>query len=110
MASEHINASLDSARDCVRESLNRQENLLKDIQATYEAAFGKKKADTTVVTTLTMAAESYDQLMQDLGQGITFYADLTGILVKFQNKVIHLPSLHVNLHVNLHILVDVYNE
>ncbi|VDD82790.1 unnamed protein product [Mesocestoides corti] len=87
LASEHINAEMDATRDCVRESLNKQELLLKDIQETYESIFGKKKSDASVLTTLLMAAEAFDQLVHDVDQGITFYADLTGILVKFQNKV-----------------------
>lgn len=96
VAMEHVNASLVSARDCVRESINRQEALLADIQSTHEAVFGKQKktssgvaaaAGTSLMSTLLMAAESYGNLLSDVGQGITFYADLTRILVKFQNKV-----------------------
>lgn len=87
LATEHINKALEIARDCVRESLDKQAELLSDIQKTYEDIFGKQKNDATVLTTLILAAEAYEQLLQDVGQGITFYADLTGILVKFQNKV-----------------------
>ncbi|VUZ50688.1 unnamed protein product [Hymenolepis diminuta] len=87
LATEHINKALEIARDCVRESLDKQTELLSDIQKTYEDIFGKQKNDATVLTTLILAAEAYEQLLQDVGQGITFYADLTGILVKFQNKV-----------------------
>nr|CDS31738.1 programmed cell death 6 interacting protein [Hymenolepis microstoma] len=87
LATEHINKALESARDCVKESLNKQTELLADIQKTYEAIFGKQKNDASILTTLIMATEAYEQLLQDVRQGITFYADLTGILVKFQNKV-----------------------
>ncbi|KAH9282692.1 Programmed cell death 6-interacting protein [Echinococcus granulosus] len=87
LATEHVNKALESARDCIRESLDKQTSMLKDIQSLYESIFGKKKEVASALTTLLMAAEAYDQLCQDVGQGITFYADLTGILIKFQNKV-----------------------
>ncbi|VDK38966.1 unnamed protein product [Taenia asiatica] len=87
LATEHVNKALESVRDCVRESLDKQKSLLKGIESLHESVFGKKKEVASALTTLLMAAEAYDQLCQDVGQGITFYADLTGILVKFQNKV-----------------------
>lgn len=87
LAMEHVNKVLESARDCIRESLDKQKSLLKEIESTHESVFGKTKEVASALTTLLMAAEAYDQLCQDVGQGITFYADLTGILVKFQNKV-----------------------
>ncbi|KAM7537810.1 hypothetical protein Aperf_G00000075938 [Anoplocephala perfoliata] len=87
LATEHMNAALETGRVCVKESINKQTELLEQIQKSYEGVFGKKKNDASVLTTLLMAAESYEQLLQDVGQGITFYADLTNILVKFQNKV-----------------------
>ncbi|VDN96252.1 unnamed protein product [Rodentolepis nana] len=87
LATEHINKALETARDCVKESLNKQTELLAEIQKSYEAIFGKQKNDASILTTLIQATEAYEQLLQDVRQGITFYADLTGILVKFQNKV-----------------------
>lgn len=87
IAAEHIGKKLEGVRECVNESLSKQETLLADVQKTYESVFGKQKTDASVVTTLIVAAEAYDQLFQDVGQGITFYADLTGILIKFQNRV-----------------------
>ncbi|BHF64408.1 Rhophilin, Rho GTPase binding protein [Sparganum proliferum] len=87
LATDHLNGTMEPVRDCVRESLNRQESLLKKIQSTYESTFGKTKAKATIGTTLLMSAEAYNQLTQDFTQGVNFYADLTNILVKFQNKV-----------------------
>ncbi|VDL99854.1 unnamed protein product [Schistocephalus solidus] len=87
LATDQLNVAMEPVRDCVRESLNKQENLLKTIQTTYESVFGRTKTKTTIGTTLLMAAEAYGQLTQDFTQGVNFYADLTNILVKFQNKV-----------------------
>ncbi|VDN35156.1 unnamed protein product [Dibothriocephalus latus] len=86
LATDKLNKAMEPVRDCVRESLNKQESLLKEIQTNYESVFGKTKAKTTIGTTLLMAAEAYSQLTQDFTQGVTFYADLTEILLKFQNK------------------------
>lgn len=87
LATEHINVALGSARDCIRESLDKQASLLEKIQSMHESVFGKKTDGACLATKLIVAADSYDRLCQDVEQGITFYADLTGILVKFQNKV-----------------------
>lgn len=80
---------METIREAVRESINHQEELLQKIRTAHESAFGKSKTpiEMSVVGKLTLAGESYEQLLQDLDQGMTFYADLTGILLKFQNKV-----------------------
>ncbi|KAL3313003.1 Rhophilin, Rho GTPase binding protein [Cichlidogyrus casuarinus] len=90
-AREAINPCLEGPRGCVRESLDSQKELLDQLQQASTAYFGKSgaisDARSTLLTNLVLAAEEYPQLMKDFTEGLKFYADVTNVLLKIQQKV-----------------------
>ncbi len=82
------------------ENLNRQENLLKDIQQNHEkfvreCGGGTASAREDRMKQLAAAHDAFFELKGNLQEGTKFYNDLTQLLVTFQTKVIELiwPTL-----------------
>ncbi|XP_051162440.1 programmed cell death 6-interacting protein isoform X2 [Leptopilina boulardi] len=75
----------------VRESANRQEELISQIQMEHEKFVSEQSGSGTAreetLCKLAAAFDSFKELRNNLKEGAKFYNDLTQLLVVFQNKI-----------------------
>lgn len=75
----------------VKESVERQEGLVKDIQEAHadfcKAATGVGGKREEVLKKLAAAYDNFNELRSNLSEGTKFYNDLTQLLVNFQSKI-----------------------
>lgn len=75
----------------VKESLERQEGLVKNIQEAHadfcKAATGVGGEREAVLMKLAAAYDTFNELRSNLTEGTKFYNDLTQLLVNFQGKI-----------------------
>lgn len=92
---ESVGKSMSPLQKQVKESVERQERLMADVQRSFEefqrertaagVAGGKNRDD--VLRDLAVAHDAFFELKSHLDEGGKFYSDLTQLLVKFQNKI-----------------------
>uniref|UniRef100_A0A8C2IRG3 Programmed cell death 6 interacting protein n=1 Tax=Cyprinus carpio TaxID=7962 RepID=A0A8C2IRG3_CYPCA len=76
----------------VQQNLRRQEELLSQIQVSYQEFSALKQSNSEannreeVLKKLASAHDSYIEISSNIKEGTKFYNDLTEILLKFQNK------------------------
>ncbi|GAB1608342.1 programmed cell death 6-interacting protein-like isoform X6 [Argonauta hians] len=88
-----LNRIFSPLREQVSDSINRQKALLNRIQ-TSNTEFCNAKASNqsgakreTMLKDLASGFDMFIELMDNLQEGTTFYNDLTGLLLKLQNKI-----------------------
>ncbi|XP_001357901.2 programmed cell death 6-interacting protein [Drosophila persimilis] len=86
-----IGQVLNPLQQQVRESVDRQQSLVADIQSAHGAFVSETgscgSSRDTLYQELATAYDSYIELSGNLQEGTKFYNDLTQLLVVFQNKI-----------------------
>ncbi|XP_043657019.1 programmed cell death 6-interacting protein [Drosophila teissieri] len=86
-----IGQVLNPLQQQVRESVERQQSLVSDIQSAHGAFVSETgscgSSRDTLYQELATAFDSYIELSGNLQEGTKFYNDLTQLLVVFQNKI-----------------------
>ncbi|XP_065214385.1 programmed cell death 6-interacting protein-like [Planococcus citri] len=93
LSKESLNQTYAALQKQVKESIDKQESLLANIQ-NQNTEFCKEKSNCvasihreTFLKELAAAYDAYVELKKNLQEGINFYKNLTQHLVTFQNKV-----------------------
>ncbi|CAL4062254.1 unnamed protein product [Meganyctiphanes norvegica] len=91
MSIESLGRAFGPLQKQVKESIERQESLVSDIQ-TAHAAFSQASSGAggereTMLKKLAAANDGYHELLKNLTEGTKFYNDLTQLLVTFQTKI-----------------------
>lgn len=90
MTLDVLNDRLQVVRECIRENLTKQDDLLAQLQSKAEAYFGTNNVSGKsegLLTSLTAASEEYFLLLKDVQDGMKFYADVTERCLKTQAKI-----------------------
>lgn len=91
LISENIATHYGPLQNQVRDSIQRQEELMQAIQAKHaEFANEQSSCGSNREQTLCRLAAAYDafkEIRNNLNEGVKFYNDLTQVLILFQNKI-----------------------
>ncbi|KAL1132118.1 hypothetical protein AAG570_010076 [Ranatra chinensis] len=94
ISTESLGRSYGSLQQQVKESINKQQELLSKIQETNSeftmertGSGGLEAKREAVLKELATAHDAYKELQTNLNDGTKFYNDLTQMLVVFQNKI-----------------------
>lgn len=91
MVVSHVGKALTPLQKQVTDSINRQQTIIQDIQASHNAFTQECGAGTNqrdqILTQLASAYDQFTELQHNLKEGTKFYNDLTQLLIVFQNKV-----------------------
>ncbi|CAL2036918.1 CBN-ALX-1 protein [Caenorhabditis brenneri] len=93
ISKEKIGQIFGGLKQRVQASLDKQEILMNDIQASNNKFTGEKTGSSTgaererILKMLAQASDAYAELKANLEEGTKFYNDLTPILVRLQQKV-----------------------
>ncbi|TMW48771.1 hypothetical protein DOY81_006149 [Sarcophaga bullata] len=88
---KRIGETLNPLQSQVKESIERQQTLVTDIQVAHSEFVGETGSSgnsrDTLCQELATAYDSFIELLGNLKEGTKFYNDLTELLVVFQNKI-----------------------
>ncbi|KAK3859625.1 hypothetical protein Pcinc_034275 [Petrolisthes cinctipes] len=91
MSTESLGRVFGPLQKQVKESLDRQESLVKNVQEAHgefsKAATGVGGERETQLKKLAAAYDIFNELLSNLTEGTKFYNDLTQLLVNFQSKI-----------------------
>nr|CAH8847369.1 unnamed protein product [Trichobilharzia regenti] len=91
MPSDVLNEKMASVRESVRENLNKQDNLLSQLQVKADMFYGGSDSSTSknkgLLTMLNLAADEYSALQEAVRDAMKFYAELTEICLNTQSKI-----------------------
>ncbi|VDQ12845.1 unnamed protein product [Trichobilharzia regenti] len=97
MPSDVLNEKMASVRESVRENLNKQDNLLSQLQVKADMFYGGSDSSTSknkgLLTMLNLAADEYSALQEAVRDAMKFYAELTEICLNTQSKIVMLSNL-----------------
>ncbi|KAJ8291105.1 hypothetical protein GJAV_G00021460 [Gymnothorax javanicus] len=92
LSSQHLDSTYGPYSQEVQKSLTTQEELLAKVQVLHQQFSGMKQTGVDsiqreeVMKKLASAYDNYTEITTNLKEGTKFYADLTEILLKFQNN------------------------